>query len=428
MSVGPIQLIAFGFEDYEPSGKILRELTAQVDAGAIRVIDARIVRKDKLGHIFTTSMTGLSASEAMEFGAVVNGLLNPTSDQKPDAAGSFHDSLSKLESSFGLGAVELQNLAGKLPSGGAAAVLVIEHRWAAGFSQAVEEAGGTMLAQGFLTKKALVMVGEELEAQRNAAAAVQAANQAKIQAAQQAARAVALSEAVKAKAARDAVRALAEARLIEEAAVEEAALVIAAAFAVEVAAEQDAAVAVAASGEVVAIAAAEADAAVVEAEELIADADALAEQAIETAIEEREKRPTTSGHELSFIEGIGPAYAKQLKEAGVGSTMELLEQGATTSGRDKIARDTGISHKLILTWVNQADLFRIRGIGSEYAQLLEAAGVDTVVELATRNPENLHQKMVAVNEEKHLVRQVPSQSHIEDWIGKAKSLPRVVTY
>jgi predicted flap endonuclease-1-like 5' DNA nuclease len=108
--------------------------------------------------------------------------------------------------------------------------------------------------------------------------------------------------------------------------------------------------------------------------------------------------------------------------------MDLLEQGATPSGREKIARVSGISKKLILTWVNQADLFRIRGIGSEYAELLEAAGVDTVVELATRNPGNLHRKMLSVNEAKHLVRQVPSQSHLEDWIAKAKALPRVVTY
>jgi uncharacterized membrane protein HdeD (DUF308 family)/predicted flap endonuclease-1-like 5' DNA nuclease len=129
-----------------------------------------------------------------------------------------------------------------------------------------------------------------------------------------------------------------------------------------------------------------------------------------------------------YIEGIGPVYGQQLKDAGIGTLRALLEQGATRRGRDEIVEKTGISHKLILEWVNHVDLYRVKGVGSEYADLLEAAGVDTVPELAQRNPRNLHVALVAVNEEKKLVRRVPVQSQVEDWVAQAKELPRVVTY
>ncbi len=129
-----------------------------------------------------------------------------------------------------------------------------------------------------------------------------------------------------------------------------------------------------------------------------------------------------------YIEGIGPVYGQQLKDGGIGTLRALLEQGATRRGREEIASKTGISHKLILEWVNHVDLYRVKGVGSEYADLLEAAGVDTVPELAQRNPGNLHRALVAVNEEKKLVRRVPVQSQVEDWVAQAKELPRVVTY
>jgi predicted flap endonuclease-1-like 5' DNA nuclease len=131
---------------------------------------------------------------------------------------------------------------------------------------------------------------------------------------------------------------------------------------------------------------------------------------------------------LEEVEGIGEIYAEKLREAGVASTGALLEQGATPKGRQRIAEKTGISGKLILEWVNLVDLFRIRGIGEEYADLLEEAGVDTVPELAQRNAENLYQKMKAVNEEKKLVRRLPSQDQVSDWVEQARGLPRVVTY
>ena len=131
---------------------------------------------------------------------------------------------------------------------------------------------------------------------------------------------------------------------------------------------------------------------------------------------------------LTKVEGIGESYAQELQEAGIKTTQALLKKGASPKGRKEIAEKTDISEKLILEWVNHADLFRIKGVGEEYSDLLEAAGVDTVPELAQRNPENLHQKLVAVNQEEELVRQLPTQAQVSDWVAQAKRLPRVITY
>jgi len=128
------------------------------------------------------------------------------------------------------------------------------------------------------------------------------------------------------------------------------------------------------------------------------------------------------------IEGIGKVYAAKLEAVGIKTVETLLEQGAAPNGRHDLAEQTGISGKLILEWVNLADLFRIKGIGEEYSDLLEEAGVDTVPELAQRNPANLHRKLVEVNEEKELARRVPGLSQVEDWVAQAKKLPRVITY
>jgi len=128
------------------------------------------------------------------------------------------------------------------------------------------------------------------------------------------------------------------------------------------------------------------------------------------------------------IEGIGPSNAQKLKKAGVSSMQNLLKRGATTKGRREIAEKSGINVKQILEWTNHADLFRIRGVGGQYSDLLESAGVDTVVELANRKAENLHQKMMEVNQEKHLVRNPPGISQVQDWIRQAKQLPRLVAY
>ncbi|MFO7743012.1 MAG: DUF4332 domain-containing protein, partial [Anaerolineae bacterium] len=115
-------------------------------------------------------------------------------------------------------------------------------------------------------------------------------------------------------------------------------------------------------------------------------------------------------------------------EAGIGSIEALLEKGATPEGRKELQESTGIGAEFILDWVNRADLMRIRGVGEEYSDLLEWAGVDTVVELAQRNPENLYQKLLEVNAEKKLVRRPPSSGMVEDWVRQAKALPRVMSY
>jgi predicted flap endonuclease-1-like 5' DNA nuclease len=131
---------------------------------------------------------------------------------------------------------------------------------------------------------------------------------------------------------------------------------------------------------------------------------------------------------LTTVEGIGDTYRTKLSEAGIETTQALLERGKTPKGRDELAKATGISKTLILEWVNHIDLFRVQGVGSEYADLLEEAGVDTVPELAQRNPQNLHQALVQTNKEKHVVRQVPGASQVEAWVKQAKTLPRVIVY
>lgn len=128
------------------------------------------------------------------------------------------------------------------------------------------------------------------------------------------------------------------------------------------------------------------------------------------------------------VEGIGPVYAAKLVAAGITKTEVLLEKGATPQGRKAIEEQTGISHGLILEWVNHVDLYRIKGVASEYSDLLEEAGVDTVVELAHRVAANLYQKMLEVNAEKKLVRRPPTEAQVADWIEQAKKLPRAVNY
>jgi predicted flap endonuclease-1-like 5' DNA nuclease len=131
---------------------------------------------------------------------------------------------------------------------------------------------------------------------------------------------------------------------------------------------------------------------------------------------------------LTTVEGIGDVQAKKLSDAGIGTTDDLLEHGKTPAGRQAIADETGISGKQILKWINRVDLFRIKGIGEEYADLLELSGVDTVPELAQRNPKNLYETISEVNAEKKLVRQLPGQGQVRQWVEQAKELPRVIEY
>jgi predicted flap endonuclease-1-like 5' DNA nuclease len=128
------------------------------------------------------------------------------------------------------------------------------------------------------------------------------------------------------------------------------------------------------------------------------------------------------------IEGIGPVYAQKLLENGVKTTEDLLDQGKDQKGREDLVEKTGISAALVLKWVNMADLMRVHGIGEEYSELLEKAGVDTVKELRNRNPKNLTEAMLQANEAHKLVRRVPSYSEVEAWVTEAKELEPVVTY
>jgi predicted flap endonuclease-1-like 5' DNA nuclease len=128
------------------------------------------------------------------------------------------------------------------------------------------------------------------------------------------------------------------------------------------------------------------------------------------------------------IEGIGKKYAEKLTAAGITTTEKLLETCRTKKARAEMAEQNGISEKLILEWVNLSDLFRIKGVGEQYSDLLEEAGVDTVAELAQRNPENLFNKMIEVNKEKNLVNREPWPSSVESWVKQAKKLPRMVEY
>jgi predicted flap endonuclease-1-like 5' DNA nuclease len=131
---------------------------------------------------------------------------------------------------------------------------------------------------------------------------------------------------------------------------------------------------------------------------------------------------------IERIEGIGASYAKQLRKAGVRTTNSLLEKGADRRGRQELAMKSGISEKLILEWVNLADLFRIKGVGEEYSDLLEEAGVDTVKELRNRDAKNLHQTVLDTNAKKRLVRRPPSLSMVQSWVQQAIKLPPVVSY
>ena len=133
-------------------------------------------------------------------------------------------------------------------------------------------------------------------------------------------------------------------------------------------------------------------------------------------------------YKIIDIQGIGPVYAEKLVAAGIETVDQLLEKGKDAKGRKALEEVTGIRHDLILTWVNHADLFSIKGVGPQFSELLEAAGVDTVKELRTRNAANLAAKMLEINEAKHLCKRTPVEKEIQKYIDAAKELEPVVTY
>lgn len=131
---------------------------------------------------------------------------------------------------------------------------------------------------------------------------------------------------------------------------------------------------------------------------------------------------------IEKIEGVGPKYAAKLTAVGVTNTAQLLEKAATRKGRKELATASEIDETYILKWANMCDLMRIKGVGEEYSELLEAAGVDTVKELAKRRPDNLHKAMVEANDKRKMVRQLPAIGQVESWVEQAKTLPPVMTY
>ncbi len=128
------------------------------------------------------------------------------------------------------------------------------------------------------------------------------------------------------------------------------------------------------------------------------------------------------------IEGIGDIYAEKLNAAGIKTDADLLEKCTKAAGRKALAEATGISPKLILKWANHCDLYRINGVGPQFAELLEASGVDTVKELKHRVAENLQKKLEEVNAEKNLTNRVPAVSEIQKMIDQAKELPAMMEY
>lgn len=133
-------------------------------------------------------------------------------------------------------------------------------------------------------------------------------------------------------------------------------------------------------------------------------------------------------YKIIEVEGIGPAYAAKLEEAGIATTADLLQSAATPKGRQALAEATGISPALILKWANHTDLFRIKGVAGQFAELLEAAGVDTVKEFRHRVAANLQPRLEAINEARHLCGRVPSVAEVQRMIDQAKELEPVLTY
>ena len=131
---------------------------------------------------------------------------------------------------------------------------------------------------------------------------------------------------------------------------------------------------------------------------------------------------------IEDVEGIGPVYGAKLRDAGIASIDALLAAAGPAAGRRKLAETTGISPELLLRWTNHADLYRISGVGSEYADLLEACGVDSCAELAQRNAANLATTMTEANAARNFVRRLPDEATVAGWIAQAKDLPKVVTH
>jgi predicted flap endonuclease-1-like 5' DNA nuclease len=133
-------------------------------------------------------------------------------------------------------------------------------------------------------------------------------------------------------------------------------------------------------------------------------------------------------YKVEKIEGVGAKFAAKLAQSGITNTKHLLDRAASRKGRAELAKATGVDEKLILKWANMSDLMRIKGVGEEFSELLEIAGVDTIKELAKRRPDNLRTAMIEANDKRKLVRQLPSIGQCESWVKQAKEMPAVMTY
>ncbi len=222
--VGPVQMILIGFERTDRfRGDIMRELEKLSAKGVIRIIDILFVMKDKAGEIKALEGSPLSEQERIEFGAVIGGLLGMGAAGEEGAVeGAVEGALLAVEEHYGLTWSDVQEMADELEPGTAAGVMLFEHTWATDFADALQDAGGHMLAQGFLTRDALLMVGAEVEAMVEAQEAIE------------------MAEAAKGAALLDAVETIFEAEMIEEAAIEEAAEAVAAAEVIKAAAAAEA--------------------------------------------------------------------------------------------------------------------------------------------------------------------------------------------
>jgi predicted flap endonuclease-1-like 5' DNA nuclease len=157
----------------------------------------------------------------------------------------------------------------------------------------------------------------------------------------------------------------------------------------------------------------------------------VAEETVTTEVDEELINASVAilaGKKMTEIEGIGPTYSEKLAAIDINSIDQYLLAAASRKGRKEIAEQSGISSKLVLEWANRADLMRVEGIGEEYSDLLEQTGVDTVNELKYRNPEHLYNSLLEINEQKNLVRRVPSQDDVTNWVASAQDLPVVLTY
>ncbi len=294
---GPIQVFVIGFDKFEATGKILAELRRVRKRGVIRIVDILFVQKDQQGSIENSMhMTDLSENERMRLGAIAGGLMGlHAGGIEGMVEGEVLGALAVAERDAGLGVDRMKELAESIPAGGAAAILVIEHHWAAGLRDAIGEAGGRALMQAMISPDALALVGDELRAKMEAEDAIEAAEQIKLMAAmdvartlvqaelieeaaiEEAADVVAMALAIEDAAAQDVVDTLFAAELIKEAAIEEAAEVVSLALEVEDAAIEEAV-------DVVVVAAEVEDAAIEHAEGVVA----LSAEAEEVAIEEAE--------------------------------------------------------------------------------------------------------------------------------------------